>query len=128
MIERHREPCQLCGAALYYAEQWQSLCRACADANGITRLCDNQRAQRLTPQQRAWLNGEPYVDDVPNCRCYVEGDSDLRIDERGDLETFHGIDRTARLAGSLLGSLAPDYLDIIRREIADSIERDPPTS
>jgi hypothetical protein len=107
MIERNpREPCQLCGALLFYAEQWQSLCRACATANGITRLCDRDIAgtieRRLQEQDREvvadMLAREGF--DHPMCRCYVEPatidklSGDALTDVAGSL---YGIDRSVEI-------------------------------
>lgn len=35
-----RTPCSRCGATLYYHEREQSLCRQCARALDVTRICD----------------------------------------------------------------------------------------
>lgn len=99
MIERHpREVCQLCGASLYYAEQWQSLCRACADAHGITRLCDGPARSRRDfdwYRDRIPTRTDETVGEMldrerrggPMCRCTIEGVL---------LVGFYGIDRSTR--------------------------------
>lgn len=44
-VGRPRVPCERCGARLYYHEQRQTHCRACAAALGIERLCDRGRTR-----------------------------------------------------------------------------------
>jgi len=137
MIERNpREPCQLCGAPLFYHEQQQSLCRACATANGITRLCDRPTVIAETIGRRLEEQNHELVADMlaregfdhPMCRCYVAPETIDKI--AGDALTdaassFYGIDRS--VAPALISAARPDPLTIddVRRGMRALLERKP---
>lgn len=65
VVDGKRLPCEQCGKRLYYNEQRERWCRACASGLGVERMCDHGATRWTDMDVKNVLDAIEFAGELP---------------------------------------------------------------